>query len=387
VRILVATDQWSPDVVGGSARVAADSARALARRGHEVTVLTIAQRGHTEVEHDAGVEVRRVLRRGAFPQTLADPFSSYRHARALRQRSFDVLLAHQTTNAAGIGAAIDAPLAFVFHASVVLEMRFLRGRVTGIRRARLYALDPVLVALERAAVRSAAGLLVLSAFSERLLLERHEQADGRIHVVGGAVDDEFFMEAADPQACRDRLEIPPGPLLFTARRLEPRMGVDVLVEALALIDDDRLILAVAGSGGSEHDLVRRVGELGLQHRVRFLGRVAESDLRSLYAAADLFVLPTVAYEGFGMSTVEALAAGTPVLGTAVGATPEILGALGEEFVARTADAPTLAASIRQVMPHLGPDLRARARLLAEERFRWSDTIPGWESALTALARR
>jgi glycosyltransferase involved in cell wall biosynthesis len=387
VRILVATDQWSPDVVGGSARVAADSARALARRGHEVAVLTMAQPGHADVEEDAGVEVRRVLRRGGFPQTLADPVSSYRHARALRKRSFDVLLAHQTTNAAGIGAALDAPLAFVFHASVVLEMRFLRRQGSAVHRARLYALDPVLVALERTAVRRAAGLLVLSAFSERLLLERHEQANGRIHLVRGAVADEFFAEVPDPQACRQRLGIPPGRLLFTARRLEPRMGVDVLVEALALIDDDRVVLAVAGAGSSSADLQRRVGELGLQHRIRFVGRVSDSDLRSLYAAADLFVLPTVAYEGFGMSTVESLAAGTPVLGTAVGATPEIVGALGEEFVAHSADAPTLAASIRRILPQLGPNLRASARLLAEERFRWRETIPLWENALATLARR
>jgi glycosyltransferase involved in cell wall biosynthesis len=129
-----------------------------------------------------------------------------------------------------------------------------------------------------------------------------------------------------------------------------------------------------------------VKSLDLEDRVRLLGRVSESDLRELYASADLFVLPTLAYEGFGMSTVEALAAGTPTLGTAVGATPELLEDLGSEFVTTATDAPGLAAAIGRVLPLLGPDLRARTRQLAETRFRWDAAIVRWEEALTTIAR-
>lgn len=388
MRILVATDQWSPDVIGGSARVAADTAHALARLGHEVVVLTLAHRSLAAVEDEGGVEVRRVLRRGPFPQTLADPVISYRHARSLRRCSFDLLIAHQTTNAAGLSmAGLDAPLAFVFHASAVLEMRFLRRRVAGMRRVGLYAIDSTLVRLERKAVRSAAGVLVLSRFSQELLYSRHPQVADRVHLVGGGASDAFFAEPPDPEECRARLGIPPGLLLFTARRLEPRMGIDILIEALAAIDDTNVVLAVAGSGASRDALERRVHKLGLERRVRLLGHVSEDDLRSLYAAADLFVLPTVVYEGFGMSTVEALAAGTPTLGTAVGATPEIVADLGAEFVAKAADPDALAAAIRRLLPLLGPELRARARRLAEERYSWDAAIVRWEKALAAIARR
>jgi len=387
VRILVATDQWSPDVVGGSARVAADTARALARRSHEVVVVTRAESGLTEVEHDAGVEVRRVLRRGPFPQTLADPVTSFRHARSLRDRSFDVLVAHQATNAAGLHAArLDAPLAFVFHASLTLEMQFARRR-QGLHGIALYMLAPAFAALERTALRHASSVLVLSDFSRELVGRRRPSAVDRVHVVGGAVDEAFFSDAPDPDACRTRLGIPPGTLLFTARRLEPRMGVDVLIDALSLLDDQRVVLAVAGSGSLRGTLEDKVRALGLQERVRLLGRVSEEDLRSLYAAADLFVLPTVAYEGFGMSTVEALAAGTPVLGTAVGATPEIVGRLGREFVVPKAEPAVLAAAIRDALPLLDAELRTRARRLAEAHYRWDHAILRWEEALLDIRRR
>lgn len=388
MRILVATDQWSPDVVGGSARVAADTARALARRGHELVVLAPAQRGLPVVEDDNGVEVRRELGRGRLPQTLADPPAAWRAARRLRARRFDVLVAHQATNAAGLSrAGLGAPLALVFHASAVLELRFLRARTGAARRAVAYTLDPALVALERSAVRRAASVLVLSRFSERLVVERHPSAAGRVHVVGGGVEERFFEPPTEPaETVRSRLGVPAdGILLFTARRLEPRMGVEQLISALERTGDDRLVLAVTGDGPILGDLAERAAELGLEGRVRLLGRVSEADLVALYAAADLFVLPTVAYEGFGMSTVEALAQGTPVLGTAVGATPEILGELGDDFVSASADPEVLAEAIRRVVPLLGPNLSKRAHTLARTRYAWETAIQRWEAALEAMA--
>lgn len=249
----------------------------------------------------------------------------------------------------------------------------------------LHGLDPIVSGLERAATRRAAVILVLSEFSADLHRHRHPGVANRIRVVGGAVDD-FFFDPRDGDGCRTRLGIPSGILLFTARRLEPRMGVDVLLEALSLVDDERLVLAVAGTGPTHTTLERQVRKLALQSRVRLLGRVSENDLRMLYAAADLFVLPTVAYEGFGMSTVEALAAGTPVLGTAVGATPEIFEGLGPEFIVSRAEPDAFADALRQVLPLLGPGLRVRARNLAEERFRWGNAIARWEEALFAVAR-
>ena len=115
--------------------------------------------------------------------------------------------------------------------------------------------------------------------------------------------------------------------------------------------------------------------------MRFLGRVSESELRALYAAADLFVLPTVAYEGFGMSTVEALASGTPVLGTAVGATPEILAPIDEALIVPRADANALAAGLRRVIPLLTPELRARCAERARAEYAWEVAILPWEAAL------
>ena len=100
LRVLVASDQWFPDVRGGVARVAAESARRLAALGHEVTALVPERKGREPEWEDRGVRVLGTLRRGALPQTLTDPIHSARARRALGDR-LDVVVAHGCTTAAG----------------------------------------------------------------------------------------------------------------------------------------------------------------------------------------------------------------------------------------------------------------------------------------------
>jgi glycosyltransferase involved in cell wall biosynthesis len=115
--------------------------------------------------------------------------------------------------------------------------------------------------------------------------------------------------------------------------------------------------------------------------VSFPGRVSENDLRDWYRAADVFVLPTIAYEGFGMVTVEALASGTPVVGTPVGATPELLEPLEPRLVAGGDDPPSLAAAIGDALGLADADFRSRCRDYAVRRFDWDGVMVGWEETL------
>ena len=118
MRILIATDQWFPDVRGGVARLAAESAQLLAERGHEVTVLVPDSVGAARREAPiCAFDVVPVLRRGRWPQTIVDPVDTARAARKLGAE-FDVLLGHNSTTAAGLSrAGLRAPLVTFFHAS------------------------------------------------------------------------------------------------------------------------------------------------------------------------------------------------------------------------------------------------------------------------------
>ena len=388
MRLLIATDQWAPDVVGGAARVAAESAQALAARGHETVVLAPRADGRPAVERVGALEVHRFLRRGPLPQTFSDVAEGWRAARR-RRGSFDLALVHQNTLAAGFAAArVDVPLALVFHSSIPLEQRFRRARLAPPQRLALLALAPALVAIERKAVAAAARVLVLSRFSRELLLAAHPAAAGREVTVTGGVDARWFESPGERPALRERLGLPRArPLLAAVRRLEPRMGHEELLQAAALLHRDGLefTLALAGDGALQTRLHALAAELGLEEAVVFLGRIGDEDLHALYAAADVTVVPTIAYEGFGMSTVESLAAGTPVVGTRIGATPELLERLDPRLLVDGPSPEQLAHAIRGALDRADDAFRRTCAAYAHDRYVWERAIVAWDSVLEELA--
>ncbi|MGH3003156.1 MAG: glycosyltransferase family 4 protein [Gaiellaceae bacterium] len=388
MRIAVATDQWSPDVIGGSARVARATAQQFARLGHDVTVVSPRAGAGPGVERDGGVELHRSIRRGRLPQTFTDVLETWRWA--VRRSRPDVFVAHQSTTAVGLIAAHPSvPLVYVFHASAPLEQRFVRRRSRPLRRIPNLLLDPSLVLLEAIAIRRAAAITVLSEYSRDLLLARHPSAVDRVLVVRGGVEFERFSSGDGPRA-RQAYGVPNDlPFVLTVRRLEPRMGVEELLRATQILirSGVRLTVGVAGAGMTGRGLKDLSRKLGLEPHVRFFGRVPDEDLPGLYAAADVFVLPTVAYEGFGMSTIEALAAGTPVVGTSVGATPEILRPLDRRLLAPSAQPQALAATIEQTLEGTSLEQRRRCADYAYSQFRWEEAIESWTAAVQKAAQK
>jgi glycosyltransferase involved in cell wall biosynthesis len=385
VRLLVATDQWFPDRLGGVARVAAETARRWAAAGHEVVVLAPRHPGApAEQRADGEPTVLRALPRGRVPQTLSDPRATRRLARRIDGERFDALVAHTCTTAWGLLAArVGAPLVDVFHADVAAEARYLRTAAPHrAQRISAIVLERPLRRLERVTLRDAATVVILSEFSRGLLAGLDPEAARRALLAPGGVDTDVFTPSGREEA-RARLGIDPATrLVLSVRRLVPRMGLETLLEATASLRDvDGLRVAIAGVGPLEGELRARRARLGLEDRVDLLGRIADEELRLWHRAADLFVLPTLAHEGFGLVTAEALASGTPVVGTRVGATPELLEPLDPRLLARDTDATSIADGVRTGLELATPELRARCRQHALRHYAWSAVMPAWERAL------
>jgi glycosyltransferase involved in cell wall biosynthesis len=390
MKILVTAQQWFPDYRGGTARVVQATSVALAKRGHDVHVIVPRHAGDPRMSTVDGVVVHRAIRRSIVPETWTDALETAWHVSQLRRLSPDVILAHHVATATGaVWARTAAPLAFVFHASPFLEARHRRslgvGRVDAMRSR---AVEPALRRLESVALTRADSIFVLSTFSATLVADLHAGAGDRIAKVGGGVDEALFSPAIERAALRLRLGIGPDTrLLVTARRLVPRMGVQTLIEAFArLIDDGKPAkLVIVGDGELRRHLEARSTMLGLDDRVAFVGRVPDATLRDWYRAADLFVLPTLAYEGFGMVTAEALACGTPVVGTPAGATGELLKPLDPALVSDGTDAGSIAEAIRRALSLASPGFRARCRAYAVEQLAWGSVIKRWEASLEKTA--
>jgi len=151
----------------------------------------------------------------------------------------------------------------------------------------------------------------------------------RVQVVYPGVE-EVFQPIRDPAvvaALRRRHHLPEHIILFVGT-LEPRKNVERLVRAYARlrgmgITEHRLVLA-GGTGWRYQGVYRVIEELGLQGDVLLPGYIPSAELPLWYAAADLFVYPSL-YEGFGLPVLEALACGVPTIASTTSSLPEVAG--------------------------------------------------------------
>ncbi len=399
LKILFASDVSAYEVVGGAERVLREQTVRLARRGHQVHVLA-RESGGRQVRHQTidGVRI------SSFPvdssRTLRIALASIWRPRALfrdlqRRVGFDLLNLHQPFSGLGLLTAPESrgiPVLYTFFSPAFQELRTHRGSTRGL--IPLYA--AVLARLERFCLSRAQRIVVLSQYTQSQLREQHGVARERTVVVGGGVDLERFSPSpVAREALKRELGCSPDvPLLLTVRNLVPRMGLDHLLRALKeLAGQVELLLVIGGDGHLVHELKALAAQLGLAPVIRFEGFIPEDRLPLYYQAADFFVLPTQALEGFGLVTVEALACGTPVLGTPVGATPEILRALQADLVFDGTDSEAIARGIRAHLARRRADppgyqfLRGRCRAHAVTHFDWESKIERLEQQMVELAGR
>lgn len=188
--------------------------------------------------------------------------------------------------------------------------------------------------LERLVYHRADRFIVLSnAFRDVLCKEYGVPAD-RVHVIPGGVEVEKFHPMSVVEA-RQRLVWPQKQkIIVCVRRLARRMGLENLIEAFAnaTVEHPDARLMIGGMGPLREELEQQVLHLGLSKQVQFLGFIPEKSLASVYAAADLSIVPSSALEGFGLISLESLACGTPVLVTPVGGLPDTVNGLPGDLV-------------------------------------------------------
>ena len=235
-----------------------------------------------------------------------------------------------------LGAVTDCPLVVHFHGPWALESAVEQDAGWYVR---------LKLGVENAVYERARRFIVLSDAFASVLRERYGVPAEQIRVVPGGADVTRFGIEEPRAVARERLGWPSDRFVVLAvRRLAHRMGLENLIDAMAAVRRvaPEVMLYVAGKGPLAGALEARISERGLEDHVRLLGFVPDEDLPAAYRAADLTIVPTQSFEGFGLITVESLASGTPVLVTPVGGLPEVVRGLSPELVLAGSDAPALA---------------------------------------------
>jgi phosphatidylinositol alpha-1,6-mannosyltransferase len=177
-------------------------------------------------------------------------------------------------------------------------------------------------------------------------------------------------------------------LISTTSTLIPRNGIDILVEAMpkVIVEFPNCRLKIAGEGPMEAQLKKRVKELKIAKNVEFLGTLEHSKIPDLVKKSHLFVRPS-RFEGFGVSFVEAMALGTPVVTCPVGGIVDFVEDKETGLLVEPENSDQLSRSIIFAFknPKKMSSIVKKARNLVEDRYDWTQIAEKVEKAYFKIA--
>ena len=346
------------DAPGGVQVHVRELAERLRARGHAVLILAPAR---TSRSGDGLAVVGRPYRvrfQGSVAPIAPGPATWVLVGAALRTFEADLVHAHEPLTPSVSMAATwraKAPVVATFHAYAD-RSRLLSG-AAGVLR-------PVWRRLAvRIAVSEAARDFVGSRFA------------GEVRVVPNGVDVQRFASAAPAQG------LPPGRTILWVGRLDPQKGLPVALQAVARLGrelpDVRLVVA---GDGLDRTAVRDLPD-DVRERITMLGAIPNERVAPYLAAADAFVSPALGQESFGMTLVEAMAAGVPVVASDIPGYREVVRDGVDGLLVPPGDVEALAGGLRRVLQER--ELADRFRLAGRERaqtFDWTAVVERIEVA-------
>ena len=351
MRVLIVSGIWPPDV-GGPASHAPDVARFLAGRGHDVEVVTTAERAPAPEDYP----VRWVSR--SLPVGV-------RHLRGValvrsRARRADVVYTTGMFGRSSAGAlAARRPYVVKLTADPAFERSRRRGLVEGdVDQFQGGGGGPVGFALRRARdfeLRRAAYVYCPSAYLRKLVLG-WGIPPGRVSVLPNPVP--ALPALPDREQLRRELGLNGATLAF-AGRLTAQKSLARALDAVAAADGVQLV--IAGDGPDRASLERHAADVGVADRVTFLGAQPRRRVVELFRAADASILSS-SWENFPHTVVEALAVGTPVLAMEAGGVGEVVRDGVNGLLVPPGDGAALGDAVRRYFADA--ELRARLRSAA-----------------------
>jgi glycosyltransferase involved in cell wall biosynthesis len=339
MRLLQIGASWFGYQLSGLERYYVELLVHLPALGNDVTGLVY------ELEEAPDVNGLKLVSLGTQDKSLLRKFMDQRRiVGSYLKDGVDLVVSHCTPSLfPSLNHLGDKPLICHFHGPRHLERAAEGANAISVRLSKY---------VEHKVYARADHVITLSHYMKRVLVETYTFPEERISVIPGGVNMDQFKSSLSRAEARQRLELPCGrPIILTVRRLERRMGLHNLIEAMSDVvrTYPDVLLLIAGKGALRNELDQHIQSRNLSANIRMMGAVTDQLLPLLYRAADFSIVPTTAYEGFGLILVESLASGTPVLGTPVGAIPEVLSPLAESLLLESAAPEHLVDGLREAL--------------------------------------
>ncbi|MCL5949760.1 MAG: glycosyltransferase family 4 protein [Candidatus Bathyarchaeota archaeon] len=287
----------------------------LTARGHEITVFTSSNTAKQSVAKVNGVRVFSLKQMSKIYNVPIVPSLFWR---LLHEEKPDVIHAHQypvffSDVAAATSWLRNIPL--LLHVHVVSEAK---SALSGFISDRYYS------TLGRHTLQTADTVVVPSLAYKTKLQKMHLNRE-KIQVIPYGIDTRKFQNNAKSEAFKTRYNCQGSKVILSVGRLNYQKGFQYLIKAMpsVLHQIPNVKLIIVGEGEQLSYLRQLSKSLGVSQSVIFTGAISQAEIPNAYSAADVFVLPSL-FESFGISLIEAQAAGKPVIGTRTGGVPEAL---------------------------------------------------------------
>lgn len=309
-----------PPVKGGSSRYAYEITNALGRKGHEVDIFTQRVDGESmELPLHKNVQVHRVCKARRYLVIFETIYYSLQARRKIGFSQYDVI--HGTlmpASTVAVPSLSDPPIVLTSHSFAPREVTSHSAEHPADYLLK-YIFHPMNAGFDAITGRRSDHVIAISSEMREQLIDTYRFDRDDVSLITHGVDTDTFYprEGTYPAVSEDKTTA-----LFVGR-LITRKGADRAIRSIARTGHDDVELLIAGTGRDEARLRNLASELNIKENVRFLGYVPDSALPKLYSSADLLLF-TSDYEGFGLVILEAMACGTPVIGSPVGGVPDVV---------------------------------------------------------------
>ena len=390
MKVLMLAHRFSPSI-GGVETHLLELSKNLIARGHQVTIFSsnLEEAGsgkkHARALSRHTVDGIEVVRFNAFPlknsidsATLVPGqlLAALRHV-----NHFDILHAHSYGYFSSIAASVikqfhRTPLVFTPHfaAETVVNQRI---RQAYDRFVGSYTL------------KKASKIIVLTDIEQRAIQRVAKIPDERFAIIPNGVDLERFTKPYDPVALRKKFGIEKdGKIILSVCRMAPNKGLDYLAQAGTKIFKQfpkAKMIMVGQDWGMQAVVSNIASKGGFESSVTFTGKLPLEQMDALYREADVFCLPSIAGEAFGIVYLEAMAGGTPIVATNVGGVPSLVADTENGFLIPPRDSDAIAErTIALLSDERLSDAISKNNLAKAKRYSWSAIAQKTEAVYTSL---
>jgi len=389
LRVLLVSDVSAQTVHGGAERMLHHHVRALHAAGAKLSLLTRQPENDADllIKLDHGIDEHRLRFHGDKGRKGLMQLRKEANMWWQMHQEFDVIIAEQPFVIwALIQAGCKLPRLQICHSFAFEEYATRHGLNWNIHH-RLVTSS--MRKLEQTIYKSAQSHLVLSDFMSHRLQNFFHIPTRQITISAGGIDG-FGLPWEEHKKIRQSIwgDLASQPTIVTLRNLVPRTGVDLLIQAAAIVHIDRPDVQwnVIGSGALLEPLKQLRDTLNMHNSIEFSGFLTEKEVHQRLWSADLFMLPSRSLEGFGLVTLEANALGLPVIATPVGANSNVVSWHPLNRMTNDATPESLAKAVLQYLKAL-PNVQERQQLASETEsyFAWAKHDHTLIAAVQALA--